>query len=83
MDGQLSLYDIEEKRRPCQYSFQRYIGQEIIVQDGVIGKIVKIEPYYTLVAAEGKIWAMTPTTIRRKDFNTDKRDYCNLRKDKI
>ena len=65
MDGQLSLFDVEKKKRPCQYSFQRYIGQKVIVQDGVIGKIVKIEPYYTLVAADGKIWALTPTTIRR------------------
>ena len=52
------------KKRPCEYSFKRYIGQKIIVQNGEIGKIVKIEPYYTFVETKKCIWAMTPTTIR-------------------
>lgn len=29
MKGQLSLYDIGDARRPCDYHFVRYIGQRV------------------------------------------------------
>lgn len=51
------------KRKPCEYSFQRYIGQT--VRDschGRIGKIVDIDHYYTDVEClDGEIYAWTPT----------------------
>ncbi len=51
MDGQFTLYDINKKKRPCEYSFQRFIGQKVRVR-GKVGIIVEIEPYYTTVLQE-------------------------------
>lgn len=68
MNGQLSIFDIHnEKKRPCDYSFQRYIGQEVELGCGVTGKITEIEPYYTIILARDidgvmREFAGTPTT---------------------
>lgn len=67
LEGQISIYDLmagkSTKRKPCEYSFQRYIGQT--VRDswhGRIGKIVDIDHYYTDVKClDGEIYAWTPT----------------------
>ena len=67
LEGQISIYDLmagkTTKRKPCEYSFQRYIGQT--VRDswhGRIGKIVRIDRYYTDVKClDGEIYAWTPT----------------------
>lgn len=67
LEGQISIYDLmagkTTKRKPCEYSFQRYIGQT--VRDswhGRIGKIVDIDHYYTDVEClDGEIYAWTPT----------------------
>lgn len=51
MDGQLSIFDVrspQEKRRPCEYSFKRYIGQRVATNYHV-GIICGIEPYYTRI----------------------------------
>ena len=68
MEGQLSLFDMDTKaeKRPCDYRFKRYIGQEVLFWlTGDKGKIIRIEPYYTIVdpgTGEGLL-AGTPTTI--------------------
>lgn len=48
MDGQISIFGLApvKKRKPCEYSFTRYIGQKVKCRDGV-HIIKKIEPYYT------------------------------------
>ncbi|MBO7426219.1 MAG: hypothetical protein J6U23_11135 [Clostridiales bacterium] len=68
-EGQLSIFDIhnpQQRRRPCEYDFKRYLGQEVLFfLTGHKGKIVSIEPYYTIVdpgTGEGYL-AGTPTTI--------------------
>lgn len=63
-EGQLSIFDLHfgEKKKPCDYSFQRYIGQEVGLLCGVHGKITEIEPYYTIVSVNGEEYAGTPST---------------------
>jgi hypothetical protein len=65
--GQLSIFDFaaeSEGRKPCEYDFQRQIGQRVILANGKIGKITKIEPYYTEVdVGDDHIYAGTPTTM--------------------
>ena len=47
--GQIGMFDIpSENPRPCDYRFQRYIGQEVRRwRTGEIRKITEIKPYYT------------------------------------
>lgn len=68
MNGQLSIFDLpKEKPRPCDYRWQRYIGQKVGLCCGVTGKITQIEPYYTIILARDtdgvmREFAGTPTT---------------------
>lgn len=61
LEGQLTIFDIRgthDFRRPCDYRFQRYIGQRVkftgkyVRSRGRIGKVVRIEPYYTELVME-------------------------------
>lgn len=67
MEGQLSLYDLHnEKLRPCDYRFQRWIGQRVGVNatsGKYTGRIVSIEKYYTIIQEDktGRHIAGTPT----------------------
>jgi hypothetical protein len=67
MNGQFSIFDIHEsdQLRPCEYRFKRYMGQmvQLYVTSGIVsGKIISIEPYYTIVESDDGIeWAGTPT----------------------
>ncbi len=67
IEGQLSLFDIRDttkKRRPCEYSFERYIGQRVVFKGGIAGTVTEIEPYYTTIKTDdGGELAGTPTTI--------------------
>lgn len=66
MKGQLSLFDIRpdnHKRRPCEYSFKRYIGQRVKFRGQTTGVIKSIEPYYTIISTSRGELAGTPTTI--------------------
>lgn len=47
--GQYSLFDNAPavKRRPCEYSFSRYIGQLVRDHRG-LHRIKEIEPFYTI-----------------------------------
>jgi len=67
MNGQLSLFDIQtgnEKRKPYEYDFFRYIGQKVeLWREGKVGIITKIEPYYTDVLVDDEEFIGTPTTI--------------------
>ena len=58
---QLNLFDYLGKQKPCDYSWNRYIGQKVKIRDKV-GIIVGIAPYYTDIKCNGKIYAGTPTT---------------------
>lgn len=71
MKGQLSLYDIGDARRPCDYHFVRYIGQRVRffsafggLHDGEEGSITDIGSYYTYIKTDnGENLIATPTTI--------------------
>lgn len=61
MDGQLSIFDIKEPERPCDYHFKRYIGQKVHTRYHGVRKITEIFPYYTylsggLVGTPYDIW---------------------------
>lgn len=64
MEGQLSVFDIlaeKAEKKPCEYRFQRSIGQLVMV-NGMEGKIVKIEPYYTEIMTDEGMVVGTPST---------------------
>ena len=50
MDGQMNLAQFTwiTKRRPCEYSFFRYVGQRVSTLHHEIKTIAEIEPYYTI-----------------------------------
>lgn len=76
--GQLSLFDIQEpghERRPCEYSFQRYIGQRVRSKSkyGVqyVGVITGIGPYYTdILTDNGCQIAGTPYDVEPLETRT-------------
>lgn len=77
MVGQYTIWDIHDgpKRKPCEYSFPRYIGQKVVFwRDGLQGVITEIGPYYTTVKVGREEYAGTPTTIApvKEDEWTDK-----------
>lgn len=49
LNGQLTMFDTpEDRKRPCDYSFRRYIGQKVRRwRTGEILRITEIKPYYT------------------------------------
>lgn len=66
--GQMTIFDIpkeQNKRRPCEYSFQRYIGQRVRLYssiEGIVrGTIVEVKSYYTIIKSNCKLYAGTPT----------------------
>ena len=71
--GQLSIYDAmaeNEKRKPCEYNFQRYIGQRVRfsgdyhAHHGEVGTITGIGKYYTDIKMDdGRELAGTPYDI--------------------
>ena len=65
MNGQMTIFDVPRKNiRPCEYSFQRYIGQVVRTKNGQTGKVTKISAYYTDIETEkGDVYIGTPTTI--------------------
>ena len=67
MRGQLSLFDAKPKTRPCDYSFQRYIGQRVQFtgyshsHNGEVGEVIGIFPYYTYIKMpDGEVLIGTP-----------------------
>lgn len=66
MKGQLTIFDTGHKTRPCEYSFQRYIGQKVEFSGysshkGEVGEIVDIFPYYTYIKmSNGEVLIGTP-----------------------
>lgn len=73
---QLTLFDINPgladgtRNRPCDYRFQRSIGQRVRMMFGPyadhdirVGTIKKIEPYFTTVVINGKEYAGTPYSL--------------------
>ena len=57
--GQITIFDYDhEKRRPCDYTFLRYLGQRVrligvLGGDDVKGTVHMMEPYYTIVKTDG------------------------------
>ena len=72
LPGQLSVFDLLNEGRPCDYSWQREIGQMVELDDGTIGTITKIEPYYTEVLTKNGLMVGTPTTVAPHDTFGDK-----------
>lgn len=67
MKGQLTIYYIpKDKPRPCDYKFQRYIGQKVkfvgkySCHKDWTGHIVEIFPYYTYVQTAQGVLVGTP-----------------------
>ena len=77
MDGQYSIFDYgNQKHRPCDYRFKRYIGQKVglsVASGEFVGEVIEIEPYYTTINIKGHgLFAGTPTTIypiERSDYD--------------
>ena len=71
--GQLTIWDVFNPtigRRPCDYRFQRYIGQRVKLMIGpycdhrtVKGTIKTIEKYYTIVESGGKEYVGMPYSL--------------------
>ena len=56
MNEQLNIFDAVTEGRPCDYRFNRYIGQRVYISLGagytqrqLEGTITAIKPYYTYV----------------------------------
>lgn len=72
-DGQINLWDClsmnkpEEKRKPYEYDFNRYVGQKVWVFDNrgnrKEGTVTKVEHYYTMVDCYGETLACTTQNI--------------------
>lgn len=69
-NGQLTMFDTPEgRRRPCDYSFRRYIGQKVKRwRTGKICRITGIKPYYTYLD-DGSV--ATPTDLCEVENGTD------------
>ncbi len=64
--AQLSIFN-NRGTRPCEYSFDRYIGQKVDIMigsyyDGRVeeGTVIEIRPYYTVVKVGKEYLAGTP-----------------------
>ena len=73
MIGQTNIYDLQwqyegRKKKPCEYSFMRYYGQEVVFtriarDEGLTGRIIEIYPYYTHVQTKRGVMVGVPGTI--------------------
>ena len=75
--GQLTIYDIpKDKPRPCDYKFQRYIGQKVKFvgkysrHKDWTGHIVEIFPYYTYVQTVKGVLIGTPYDLQPLEIRT-------------
>ena len=74
MNGQYTIFDSGERKEPHDYPFRRYIGQTVAFVNpnhalyGLIGEIVEILPYYTIVNVNGRRYAGTPYDIKPEDW---------------
>ena len=71
MSAQLNIFDAVNEGRPCEYRFQRYIGQRVYISLGggytqreIKGTITAIKPYYTYVKTAVGELAGTPYNVR-------------------
>ena len=58
---QLNLFDYQGKQRPCDYGWNRYIGQRVKILE-TTGIIVDFGPYYTHIKTADGFLVGTPTT---------------------
>lgn len=77
MIGQFSLFD-NVGSLPCQYKFDRYIGQKVTLMVGafpfhrsVKGKVIGIEPYYTFVKTKEGLMVGTPYSLSERKTGND------------
>lgn len=69
--GQMSIFDIAPEESP-RYTFKRYIGQSVAHRCGVVGKITRIDRYYTTFVDEyGQEYTGTPYDLRQFDPQID------------
>lgn len=62
--GQISIFTgAVENRRPCDYGFDRYIGQKVQFISGITGTVTEIHDYYTFCETDQGEMVGTPTTI--------------------
>ena len=77
MNGQYTIFDSGKPEAPCEYAFKRYIGQTVIFANphhalyGLVGEVVKILPYYTIVNVNGRRYAGTPYDIKPEDWTEE------------
>ena len=46
----MTIFDLVNDGKPCRYKFQRHLGQKVeFWRTGIVGKIVEIREYYTIV----------------------------------
>lgn len=70
MKGQYSIFDNGKREAPFEYAFKRYIGQTVTFANpnhtlyGLVGEIVEILPYYTIVSVNGRRYAGTPHDLK-------------------
>ena len=72
MIGQFSLFN-NVGPLPCQYKFDRYIGQKVTLMVGgypfhklLNGTVVGIEPYYTFVKTKEGLMVGTPYSLSER-----------------
>ena len=72
MIGQFSLFG-NVGSLPCQYKFDRYIGQKVTLMVGaypdhklVNGTVVGIEPYYTFIKTKEGLMVGTPYCVSER-----------------
>lgn len=71
MTGQLSIFDLpKQKKRPCDYGFQRYIGQRVYTRKQGIRTIEGIAPYYTYLSGDliGTPYDIWPVEGKTNDY---------------
>ena len=75
MNGQLSVFDIDQTPGMYHYKFKRYLGQPVgFWRTGHCGVIVKIEEYYTEVLTDEGIMVGTPYDLTDEVEVTDGAD---------
>lgn len=66
--GQMTIFDTGHAQRPCDYTFQRFIGQTVeFWRTGIVGRIIAIEPYYTYIQTDRGEMIGTPHEINPTD----------------
>lgn len=70
--GQMSVFDLDGANQPS-YTFKRYVGQSVRHRSGKVGKITKIDRYYTTFEdPDGKEYIGAPFDLEPFEPEVDK-----------